>query len=337
MSILATPVKVGNQTLPNRLVMPPMATAKSTDNGEVTQELCAYYSEKASGGSIGLIITEHSYISPEGKASKGQLSLSKDSDRLGLERLVHTIHHHQTKVFAQLNHAGGLAKREITGCAPLSASAVLLPKTARNDRIPQEMTFSDIEKVIADFAAAALRAKQAGFDGVEIHGAHGYLLSQFYSPLTNKRTDAYNGHTLEGRIRLHLAIVKAIRNSVGSNYPIAIRLGASDHLPGGATIKDSVIAAQALEKAGVCLLDVSGGFSGYTNPEVHGQGYFQDLTAAIKSHVDIPVLLTGGITEAVAAERLLQEEKADMIGVGRALLKSSNWGKQAFSTLEKCP
>ncbi|MGG5373174.1 NADH:flavin oxidoreductase [Enterococcus sp. AZ196] len=333
MSLLNSPIQIGRLEIVNRLVMPPMATAKSQENGEVTRELCEYYAEKSRGGHIGLIITEHSYVSPAGKASKGQVSIAKDSDIAGLEKVVEMIHQNGSKTFAQLAHAGGLAKKEITGYEPLSASAVELPETARSKTIPTEMTEEDIQKLIADFAAAALRAKRAGFDGVELHSAHGYLLNQFYSPLTNRREDRYHGHSIDGRIRLHLDILQAIREIVGEDYPVAIRLGASDHLAGGTTIEDSVAAAKKFEEAGVCLLDISGGFSFYTNPYTKEQGYFSDLTESIKQNVRIPVLLTGGIVDGVVAERLLREEKADMIGVGRAILKDSDWAKQAISSL----
>ncbi|MGM0168524.1 hypothetical protein IGI39_004279 [Enterococcus sp. AZ135] len=312
-----------------------MATAKSKETGEVTEALCDYYSEKSAGGHIGLIITEHSFIRPEGKASKGQLSIAKDEDIAGLRKLAATIQQNQTKVFAQINHAGALAKKEITGYDSLSASSVVLPKSARNKIVPNEMTQADIGKVIADFAAAALRAKKAGFDGVELHAAHGYLLTQFYSPLTNKRQDRYNGHSIEGRIRLHLEIIQAIRVAVGEDYPLALRLGASDYQDGGTTIEDSMIAAKEFEKAGICLLDISGGFSFYTHPTNKEQGYFSDLTEAIKQQVTIPVLLTGGIVDGITAEKLLREEKADMIGVGRRILKDSDWARQAILRLEK--
>lgn len=335
MSLLGMPIKIGTLDVPNRLVLPPIATSKSQENGEITDELCQYYAEKSAGGHIGLLITEHSYISPEGKAGKGQMSIAKDSDIAGLERLVSTIHQANTKTFAQINHAGARAKQEIIGCLPKSASSIDHPKFAKNESLPLEMTYDDIQKVIADFAAAAIRAKKAGYDGVEIHAAHAYLLTQFYSPLTNKREDQYNGYSIEGRIKLHLEIIHAVREVVGSDFPIAIRLGASDHATGGTTIEDSLLAVKAFEKAGIDLLDISGGFSSYVNPNSTEQGYFSDMTEAIKRNVEIPVILTGGIVEASVAEKLLREEKADMIGVGRAIFKDSNWAKQAFLALEK--
>ena len=162
-----------------------------------------------------------------------------------------------------------------------------------------------------------------------------YKRQQFYSPLTNKREDQYNGYSLEGRIRLHLEIIAAVRQAVGSDFPIALRLGASDYATGGATIEDSILAGEAFEQAGVDLLDISGGLTSYINPNNSAQGYFSDLTEAIKKKVSIPVLLTGGIIDAAAAEKLLQEEKADMIGVGRAILKDSEWAKRTMLLLDK--
>ncbi len=334
MSVLASPIRVGNLEINNRLVLPPMATAKSTENGEVTDALCAYYAEKSTGGSLGLIITEHSFVHPRGQASAGQLSIAKDSDIAGLKKLTTVIHQNQTKAFAQISHAGGLAKQAIIGAEPLSASATVFPKVSRAEGIPKQMTVKDIQHVISAFVAAAVRAKEAGFDGVELHSAHGYLLNQFYSPLINKRRDAYRGDQISGRIKLHLEIIRGIQKQVGKDFPIAVRLGASDYLPGGTTIEDSVIAAKAFEEAGVCLIDVSGGFSFYTHPHTKKQGYFCDLSEVLKKSVHIPVILTGGVVTASAAEDLLVSNKADMIGVGRAILKDSNWASEALAALE---
>ena len=331
MSLLNTPIKVKNLELKNRLVMPPMATAKADEKGKVTKQICDYYDEKSAGGYIGLIITEHSYVSVEGKAGKGQISIAGDDDLDGLKRLADTIHRNGTKAIIQISHAGGAASSRITGKTVLSASGIKMPKF---EETPVAMTMQDIQKVIDDFAAAARRAKRAGFDGVEIHSAHGYLLNQFYSPLTNNRTDEYGVSTIDTRLRLHTKIIKAARDLVGENYLIALRLGACDYMEGGTTIQDSVQAAQILERTGVDLLDISGGFCGYLRPGATGQGYFQELTQAIKQVVRIPVILTGGITEGDAAEQLLEDKKADLIGVGRAILKDSRWAKKTILSLQ---
>lgn len=333
MTILNTPIEINGMTLPDRIVMPPMATSKASEDGSVTEALCRYYGEKAKDECIGLIITEHSYISAEGRAHSGQVSIADDRDIEGLKQLVETIHACNTKVICQISHAGSSAKPADPDITQLSCSAVDLPGGRPILRIPREMTEADIKKVIADFAAAARRAKAAGYDGVEIHAAHGYLLNQFYSPLTNHRTDEYTGSTLEGRIRLHLEVIKAVREAVGTDYPVALRLGACDYMPGGTTIEDSVHAAKQFEAAGIDLLDISGGLCRFANPQSTEEGYFSEITAAIKPELHIPVILTGGIVTPEAAESLLEQNKADLIGVGRAILKDSDWAKNAIQAI----
>jgi len=333
MSFLKTPVRVGKLSLKNRLVMPPMATSKSNESGQVTEEHCRYYAERAKGGQLGLIITEHSYVALSGKAGNGQLAMVDDTCLDGLRRLVLAVHQEDTPIFAQLSHAGSAAIQRVTGCEVLGPSAILCPRTKGPGDMPREMTAVDIQEVICCFVQAAKRAKQAGFDGVEIHSAHGYLLNQFYSPLTNKRTDAYTGHTIEGRIRLHLEVIAAVREAVGADYPIALRLGVSDDMPGGTTLEDSIYAAATLERAGIDMLDISGGMCGYIRAGHKEQGYFSDFSLAIKEHVSIPVMVTGGITEAEAAEEILEQGRADLVGVGRALMKNPAWAREATMKL----
>lgn len=333
MSLLNTPIMVKNMRLSNRLVMPPIETNKADGNGKVTKKLCEYYSEKSNGAYIGLIITEHSYISQEGKASKNQLSISDEKDIDGLQKLVETIHLNHSKVMAQISHAGGATRKEIIGCRPLSAYTIKMPNMSVTEPLPQEMEKTDIKKVIYDFAKAAMRAKKAGFDGVEIHAAHGYLLNQFFSPLTNKRSDEYSGNSFSGRIRLAIEVIEAVRNIVGADYPIAVRLGACDYMEGGISLKDGVLAAKEFEQAGVDLLDISGGFCDYIRPDIKAQGYFSEITEEIKKDVSIPVILTGGITDAEVAENLLKMHKTDLVGVGRAILKDSEWAKKAMQSL----
>lgn len=334
MKLLISELPVGSLTLKNRLVMPPMATPKNENNGLATDEVCKYYAEKSQGGFLGLVITEHCYVSIEGKAHNGQLSLADDSTVAGLAQLTQSIHKNGTPVFAQLNHAGGRTQKEITGTRAVAPSAVVLPRSKEGIPIAQAMTAQDIQKAVMDFAQAARRAKQADYDGVEIHSAHGYLLNQFFSPLSNRRTDAYAGKTLEGRLRLHLEILAAIRTEVGNEYPIALRLAACDFMEGGITPEDAVWAAKRLESAGLDLLDISGGFGGYTNPGHMEPGYFSPLSQAVKQAVNIPVLLTGGVQTGTDAECLLEDGKADLIGVGRALLKNSAWAKEAITAVQ---
>lgn len=330
MSYLLKPLEKGKLYLKNRLVMPPMATSKSQSDGKVSREILNYYNEKSLGGYISLIIIEHSFIAKQGKASEKQMSVAEDSMVENLKELAEIIHKNGSKAVMQINHAGSAASKHITGCVPVGPSAVENP---RKGSIPRELTKDQIKDIINSFKSAAIRVKKAGFDGVEIHSAHGYLLNQFFSPLSNKRTDEYGGNVL-GRIKIHLQIIKAVREAVGSNFPILLRLGASDYMEGGSTIEHSKIAAVEFEKAGVDILDISGGFCGYVLPGATEQGYFSSLTEEIKKVVSIPVILTGGITQADAAERLLSEGKADLIGVARAIYKDSSWAKKAIESVK---
>ncbi len=323
MTVLTDPFVSKKFSLKNRLVMPPMATGKS-DDGKVSEELLAYYDEKTRGGKIGLVIVEHEYILDEGKASENQMSVSDDSDIEGLKKLADVIHGNGSKAFLQINHAGGKAVIK----EPKSAGAISFARRNEPAVLAKTMTQEDIDRVIEGFAKAALRCKAAGFDGVEIHAAHGYLLSQFYSPLYNPRTDAYNGATIEGRTRLHCEVIKAVRKAVGEDYPVAIRFGAVEDLEGGAKAEEAPLGAKRFEEAGVDLIDVSGGMSGYIRPLVKDAGYFRNETDAIRKAVNIPVITAGGIETRQQADELLASYQIDLIGVARAILKDSAWAEK---------
>lgn len=334
MTHLLEPLVTSKLVLKNRLVMPPMATSRANEDGSVSQETLDYYDEKSRGGALGLIIIEHSYIAKQGQYRRRQPSAADDSMLGGMTRLADVIHRNGPKTVMQINHAGAAASSDITGQEVVGPSAVTSP-VALGDAVPRSLSRDEIGIIVGQFRAAARRVKAAGFDGVEIHSAHGYLLNQFYSPIANTRTDEYGGD-LPGRIRVHLEVIAAVREEVGDAFPILLRLGACDYREGGSTIEDAVAAAVAFEKAGVDILDISGGLSSYVRPPGHPedeQGYFADVTEAVKSAVTIPVVLTGGITEVQAAERLLAEGKADLIGVGRPILKDSDWAERALRSL----
>ena len=324
--MLQNAIQIGSLKLKNRLVMPPMATGKA-DAGYVTEELITYYRDRAQFSAPGLIILEHAFIAPAGRASAGQLSIADTKCVAGLTKLVQAIHKAGSAVFAQLNHAGSGAEPEVP-CKNLSASAVASPRKPESG-VPREMTRAEILMTEADFVRAALRAVKAGCDGVEIHSAHSYLLNQFYSPLTNQRTDEYGPQTLENRLRFHLETVEAVRKAVGPLVPIALRLGGADYLPDGSTESDAVEACRMLEAAGVDLIDLSGGMCGYVRPEHSEPGYFASMSEKVKAAVDVPVLVTGGVKTIADAEQLLAEGKADLIGVGRALYRDAHWREHA--------
>lgn len=323
MSYLFTPVSIGNLTLKNRLVMPPMATAKADEAGRVTQAVCDYYQERARYSKIGLIITEHSFVCLQGKAHPGQTSLAAGADLAGWRRLTETVHGEGVRIFAQLSHAGTAAISEVTGQTPVGPSAVFHPKQTKE--LPEEMTVAQIHAVARAFGEAARRAREAGFDGVEIHSAHGYLLNQFYSPLVNRREDAYGPQSVENRTRFHREVLEAVRREAGEEYPVAVRLGGCDDQAGGSTLEDCVEACRILEENGADLVHLTGGMQGFVRPG-HGEpGYFRDMSVAVKEKVNIPVLLTGGVTTLAQAEELLEQGCADLIGVGRAIFRNPHW------------
>lgn len=331
MTYLTKPLQAGSLKLSNRLVMPPMATHKAESDGRVSQAILNYYDEKSRGGYISLIIIEHSFVTVEGKASANQISDADDSVIEPLRKLADVIHHNGSKAVMQINHAGAAALEDVTGKIPVAPSA--RPEFLREERtMPRQLSRTEIADIVKAFGDAARRTKEAGFDGVEIHSAHGYLLSQFLSPLCNKRKDEYGGD-VHNRIRIHLEIIKEVRRIVGDDFPVLLRLGASDYKEGGTTIEDSKIAAKEFEKAGINILDISGGLMGYNVPGLNGEGYFAPLSEAIKAVVTIPVILTSGITKVQSAEKLLQAGKADLIGVGRAILKDSSWAERAIESL----
>lgn len=326
--MLETPLTIRNITLTNRIVMPPMASGKSTDEGLVSNELITYYKDRALAGT-GLIMTEHAFIAPSGKASANQLSVSKDEDIAGLKRLADEIHQNtDSAVIVQINHAGSAARQDDPEAENIAPSSVLRP--GREGSLPRTMSEDEIREVIGQFAEAAERVIRAGFDGVEIHSAHGYLLNQFYSPLTNQRTDAWGG-SLENRIRIHCEVLRAVRQRIGEDHVISLRLGGCDYLEGGSTVEDAVKASVILEKAGADMISVSGGMRGYVNPADSRPGYFRDMSTPIREAVTVPVLLCGGITEAEDAEALLQQNCADLIGIGRAMLKDAGWSRSALA------
>ena len=329
MNLLNKSITIKSVTISNRIVMPPMATSKAA-NGDVTDQLIDYYDEKSKGGYIGLIITEHHYVSKDGMASEGQVSISRDEDVAGLKKIADVIHKNGSKVIAQINHAGSSASQEITGCEPISASPIInVGLSAKTQLIPREMDRDDILRVVKSFADAAKRVKEAGYDGVQIHSAHGYLLNQFYSPLGNKRLDEYGG-TIDGRIKIHLEIIRAITEVVGDDFLLSLRLGASDYMEGGSTMEDGVYASKKFQEAGIDLLDISGGYNGFIRKDTNEPGWFSDATSAIKKEISIPLILTGGVTDVKDAEHLLKEGKADFIGIGRAIFKDSKWAEKAM-------
>lgn len=307
-----------------------MASGLAGPNGEVTDELLMHYKVRSS--CVGLVIVEHSYISPEGKYSYKQLGIWDDSLIDGLSRLSSTIKEGGATTVIQLNHAGGKADSRVCNCKPIAPSSVLIPN---GFEIPREMVDDDFERVLKSFREAALRAIRAGFDGVEVHGAHGFLLNQFLSPITNRRVDRFGG-TLEGRMRFPLMVVEEVRKCIGGKL-LMYRLGADDMMKNGFTVDEAVKVAVKLVDAGVDIIDVSGGLCGARPPELQGiQGYFIPLAEKIRKHIDAPVVGVGGIRDPCFANKLIIEDKVNLVAVGRAHLANPQWCCEALRTLSMC-
>lgn len=318
---------LGNLRLKNRIVMAPMGNNLSNPQGTISEEALAYYRERAKGG-VGLIITEASPVSLRGKHRGKGLGVYSDLFLPGLRQLVNTVHEQGTAIALQLHHAGRLADPRVGGGVPWAPSPIPREEGAP---IPREMTLEDIREVIADFARAARWAKETGFDAVEIHGAHGYLIHQFFSPRTNQRKDKYGGN-LAGRALFALEILQEIRKEVGKDYPIFFRLSAEEYLENGYHIEEARDWALELEAAGASALHISGGstesFYGTAHaipPMALPEAFHVPLAAEIKKIVKIPIIAVGRLGTPEVAERVIQEGQADLIAVGRAFLVDPYW------------
>jgi 2,4-dienoyl-CoA reductase-like NADH-dependent reductase (Old Yellow Enzyme family) len=320
---LLDPLELRGLRLKNRVVMPPMHTGLATGKGAVTSRLIEHYVRRSKA--LGLLIVEHSYVSLDGKLSKKQLGIYDDKLVKGLKKLSNSVHAVGTPVVVQINHAGSRTTIEVTGMQPVAPSS---------DESARELKINEIEALVDAFAMAAGRAMRAGFDGVEVHGAHGFLLNQFFSPLTNRRRDQYGG-SLENRMRFPLEVVERVKEKVGRKL-LLYRLGADDLNPAGTQIEDSQRFAVGLEEAGVDIIDVSGGLGGSRPEQLQSrQGYFVPQAQQIKKVVGVPVIGVGGIKEPQYADKLIREGRVDLVAVGRELLKDPDWALKAIETLEK--
>jgi 2,4-dienoyl-CoA reductase-like NADH-dependent reductase (Old Yellow Enzyme family) len=326
MPTLFEPLIAGRLTLKNRIVMPPMANDLASTEGEVSEALIAHYRRRSEG--VGLVIVEHSYVSRDGKLSSGQLGICDDALLKGLTSLVRSIHESGTPVCIQINHAGRKARSSICGVQPIGPSPIA---AGESYEVPRELGEHEIQRLVGLFGEAAQRARRSGFDGVEIHGAHGFLLNQFASPLSNMRTDMYGG-SFEKRIRFPLKVVEEVRRTVGSDFPLLYRLGAYDG-EGGSTIDECQAFVRRLVERGINMVDVSGGLIGSRPESIMPQGSFIPLAEEIRKAVNIPVIGVGGITDPRLADEVIRQGKVDLVAVGRALLADPDWALKAAEAL----
>lgn len=327
MSWLAQQVTIRSKVSRNRIAMPPMANGLATDEGEVTPRLNRHYETRAKEG-VGLVIVEHAYVHPSGKASPRQLAVDRDELVEGLASLASAIKDQGALSAIQITHAGSKTTRENSGQIPVAPSAVPHPAGGGE---PRELSTAELSDLRENYVKAALRAESAGFDAIELHGAHGYFLNQFLSPLTNRRSDAYGGSE-RGRAAFPLEVVKAVRKALGKDTILMYRLGADDLLPGGLTLEEAGRFSVRLEEAGADMIDVSGGMSAFGIVD-EKPGFFRTHSKALKDLVSVPVLVTGGVKTPEFAEEILESGDADIIGVGRALLANASWAREALQEL----
>ena len=320
---LFEPGHIGDMVIKNRIFRAPTTTSCSTREGWPTDRMIHHYRAVARGGS-GLIIVENSYIDDiAAKQSPTQLCMSNTFGKGGLAILVSLIQACGAKVAIQLGHAG--AQKSFGSLKSPSGIPIVVPwdENPPPSPVPEELKVKEIEEIIEAFGNATLRAKQIGFDMVETLGCHGYLVSQFLSPLTNRRNDKYGGD-LTGRSRFLLEIIENQRKKVGPSYPLSIRLSCTDYIEGGVTIEETIKVAKALEGAGVSVLHISGGVHVTMQQEVAPMyippGNHIWAIEQIKKAVHIPIIASGAITSPELAEKILEEGKTDFISLCRPLL-----------------
>jgi 2,4-dienoyl-CoA reductase-like NADH-dependent reductase (Old Yellow Enzyme family)/thioredoxin reductase len=319
---------MGNMALKNRMVMPPMVV-RYADDGYVTDRGISYYEARARGGT-GLIIQEATYVHPRGQIMANQPGISDDKFIPRLSELVRAVHRHGAKIAIQLVHTGRLAYLPAgeQGLAPsaIAATGYAMPKEMNTGfAIPKEMNKDEIAEVIEYFAEAAVRAKRAGYDGIEVHGAHNYLIDQFISPASNHRKDEYGG-SVENRARFLVQVIEAVREATGNDFPVWCRINGREFgVPGGETLEDAKKVARLAENAGAVAIHVSAfgptSLINLTTP-IFTPAIIAELAAGIKSAVGVPVIAVGRMTPE-AGEELLSQGKADLVSFGRAIFADS--------------
>ena len=323
---LFTPGAIAGVELKNRIVQTPMGTGL-IDMGQVTTREVAFQEERARGG-VGLIITGAAVVHPTSRFPARIITEAWDPDGIPALRLrTNAVHRHGARIFGQLIHLGRESPGGQTDFVPMGPSAI---PHERDPGVPHEMSLADIRMIVDGFGTSAANFKSGGYDGVEIHGAHGYLVSQFLSQESNRRTDAYGG-SLERRLRILVEIVEEIRSRCGDHYPLGVRLSGEDYLPGGLTIDDTRALAGALQQAApVDYVSLTTGLrSYYVKDTTFTEGFALEMGALLKSDLGVPLIVAGRIRHPDVAERALAAGQADFVGIGRAQLADPEWVRKA--------
>ncbi|MDR1554675.1 MAG: NADH:flavin oxidoreductase/NADH oxidase [Campylobacteraceae bacterium] len=319
MSKIFTHSKIGNLELKNKIIMPPMCMY-SADNGKANKFHEIHYGARAIGG-VGLIIVEATAVEPRGRISEKDLGLWSDEQIKSHKQITDICHQFGSKIAVQLNHAG--RKSKVASTIPIAPSALKFSND-KTYKEPAEIVTNEINEIKKLFTDAAKRAKEAGYDAVEIHAAHGFLLYEFLSPITNKREDEYGG-SFDNRLRIVLEIVKKIKQEV--DLPLIVRISADEWVDGGWSLQDSVYLSKELEKAGVDAIDVSAGGNNLLQPNMPKLIPFYQVGYAkeIKQNVKIPTIAVGLVTIPSEAEALLLGNVCDFVAVGRELIANPNF------------
>jgi 2,4-dienoyl-CoA reductase-like NADH-dependent reductase (Old Yellow Enzyme family) len=330
MSILFSPGKIGTMEIDNRIVRSATAEILADLDGYPLPQLSTVYQDLASGG-VGLILTGHLYVHPSGKAHPGMTGIHSDEHIQPLAELVEIVHREGGKVAVQLNHGGAqCSQTEVhDAIAPSNSSSEHLKRSSR------EMSIGEIEMLVEAFGQAARRAKEAGFDGVQIHAAHGYLVSQFHSPLLNRRTDKWGG-SLKSRMRFLSAVTEAVRQQVGENFPVFTKLGLFDGLDGGLTIEEGLQIAAAHKALGLDAIEISSGFTPLRNTgsirtniaKEEDEAYFRPLARQVRLVTDLPILLVGGLRSKSIMEDILETGDAQFVSLCRPLISEPDFPKR---------
>jgi 2,4-dienoyl-CoA reductase-like NADH-dependent reductase (Old Yellow Enzyme family)/thioredoxin reductase len=326
---LFSPIQVGAVELRNRIIMPGMEAALTNEDGSMSERAIRFYEARARGGAA-MIIPSSTAIAPEGRVTPFAPGIWNDAVIRGWADLAKAIHKHGSTLVLQLSHGGRQVAPGLEAVAPSAIPSpplfrVTYATVAPKPSVPRELSIAEIEDLIEKFAEGARRAKEAGADGVELHGAHGYLIAQFLSPYSNKRADAYGG-TIEGRLKFAVETIKRTREMVGPDFLIQLRLSAEELTPGGLQIRETKVMVPFLVEAGLDALSVSAGtynLDGYhvlVPLPMDPLGTHYDRAAALKEVCSVPVVAVGRIKDPLLAEQILREDKVDLIAMGRALI-----------------
>ena len=337
---LLAPFTLGKLTLPNRIMISPMCQYSAVDGSAVAWHVVHLGALAISGA--GLLCLEATAVCPQGRITHGDLGLYDDANEAALRHVVESLRavsamplsiqlaHAGRKASSQAPWEGGQLIEQSDGGWQTEAPSALPQKPGESP--PRAMTPADIERVIGEFAATATRVRRLGFDVIELHMAHGYLLHEFLSPIANHRTDSYGG-TLENRMRLPLAVLAAVQAAAGPEIVVGVRLSATDWVEGGWDITESILFCQALEAAGCAFIDVSSGGISPAQKIPTGAGYQVHLAAQIKEAVTMPVITVGLITDPAHAQAILDDGHADMVALARGFLNDPRWPWRAAAQL----